>query len=64
MIKAKIGDLYVLGLSHENISRLMEDKPILFDLSEIGLEGKMSIMYGVTENDIKKRLTAIINRAD
>lgn len=64
MVKAKIGDLYVLGLSHENISRLMEDKPILFDLSEIGLEGKMSIMYGVTENDIKKRLTAIINRAD
>ena len=40
------------------------DKPILFDLSEIGLEGKMSIMYGVAENDIKKRLTAIINRAD
>ena len=64
MVKAKIGDLYVLGLSHENISRLMEDKPILFDLREIGLEGKMSIIYGITENDIKEQLTSIINRAD
>ena len=44
MIKASIGKtdgsgvaLVLLGLSHENLRRLKEGKPILFNLSDLGL---------------------------
>lgn len=35
MMKAKINNVIVLGLSHENIKKLMEGKPIKFNLKEL-----------------------------
>ena len=52
MIKVKMGGLYILGLSAENIKRLKDDQPIYFDLAELGLKGKMSIIYGETEQSL------------
>jgi hypothetical protein len=59
MIKAVIGEdvnnkkVVILGLSGENVTRLVAGEPILFDGSEIGLPGnKFLIMYGRTEFDI------------
>ena len=37
MIKALKGNMIVLGLSEENISRLQKDQPIKFNLQELGL---------------------------
>ena len=62
-----------LGLSKENIDRLMNGMPILiksFELTQLtGWEGSILIMYGDTEEGIEKQLslaiteqTKIINR--
>lgn len=56
MLKAKIGDMVILGLDHNNVERLQQGKPILFNLSEVGLEGKMTIMYGDTLKDVMNDL--------
>lgn len=48
MIKAKLkgkdGPIIVLGLSHENLRRLKDRKPILFDLSELGIQPSVPVM--------------------
>lgn len=49
----------ILGLSGENMTRLVADKPIRFDLAELGLPPCMVvIMYGTTEQAITARLAA------
>lgn len=45
--------LVVLGLSGENVTRLMADEPILIDLADLGLPPqKIAIVGGRTEDDI------------
>ena len=65
MIKAtgKTGDgrpLVLLGLSGENITRLMADEPIRFDLAELGLPPMVVVIVGGrTEDAITEKLTEI-----
>lgn len=54
MIKLKTtgpnGPLVILGLSEENLKRLREDKPIHFQLAELGLgDGEFLLFAGKTE---------------
>jgi hypothetical protein len=51
MLKARYGDRnLVIGLSRENISRLLAGKPIRFDLAELNLPaGTVVIFFGETE---------------
>lgn len=57
MIKAKIGDdSILLGLSRENMKRLTMDQPIKVELSELGMKGRIFIVWGETEQDIIKQL--------
>ncbi|OXS92672.1 hypothetical protein [Pandoraea apista] len=57
MIKARSGDLVILGLSRENTDRLQGGEPIYFDGDQIGLPGKrFLIMFGETETAIAREL--------
>jgi hypothetical protein len=57
MLKARAGDRFVFGLSAKNIELLMEGKPILIDLKELGASnGSVMIFYGVTEAVMKESL--------
>lgn len=62
MIKAagRTGDgkpLVILGLSGENMTRLMAHEPIRFDLAELGLPPAVVVIVGGrTENDIAGEL--------
>jgi hypothetical protein len=60
MLKAKKGDLYVLGLSDENMKRLKDDQPIKFNLSELGLgKGEILIFNGRDETTMALMLERI-----
>ena len=57
MIKARKGDVVILGLSRMNIERLMEDQPIRFEGDELGFPGKtFYILFGETEQTIVNEL--------
>lgn len=61
MIKAlaEQGDgspLIILGLSDMNMKLLKEEKPIVVELSELGLPGKIVIIGGGTEDDLANML--------
>lgn len=62
MIKAtgKTGDgrpMVLLGLSGENVTRLMADEPIRFDLAELGLPSMVVVIVGGrTEDAITEKL--------
>lgn len=62
MIKATGRDangnpLLVLGISGENVTRLLADEPIQFDTAEVGLPPMtVVIVYGKTEPDIVRTL--------
>lgn len=57
MIKARSGELVILGLSRENIKRLQKGQPIAFDGDQVGISGtRILIMFGETENDIMREL--------
>lgn len=64
MIKALLREtagtaVVVLGLSGENMARLMADEPIVVQLADLGLPPmKILIMGGRTESDIAATLTA------
>lgn len=60
MIKARAGNLFMFGLSAENVKRLKEDKTMVIDLAELGgPEGRVVIFYGDTEEImIQKMQTA------
>lgn len=50
----------VLGLSDENVTRLMADESILLDLADLGLPSlKIVIMGGRTESDIVDALATL-----
>jgi hypothetical protein len=63
MIKALLREpsgapVVVLGLSGENMARLMADEPIVVQLAELGLKPmRILIMGGRTEADIRAQLT-------
>lgn len=65
MIKAtgKTGDgrpLVLLGLSGENVTRLMADEPIRLDLAELGLPPMVVVIVGGrTEDAITEKLTEV-----
>ena len=48
--------MILLGLSAKNIEKLKEGKPILVELSELGLKGKVAIVYGETEDLLARDL--------
>lgn len=57
MIKARAGNVVLLGLSRINVTRLMDDKPIRFDGAEVGLPGVVVIiMGGETEQAMEAEL--------
>lgn len=57
MIKARAGQLVILGLSRRNVELLQEGKPIAFDGAEVGLGGtRVLIMFGETEDEIAREL--------
>ncbi|MEH0547307.1 hypothetical protein QA802_30740 [Streptomyces sp. B21-105] len=62
MIKARLHNrtgapVVLLGLSGENITRLMADEPIKIDLAELGIPGlTITLIAGRTEADIAARL--------
>jgi len=62
VIKAvgKTGDgtpFVILGLTGENVTRLMADEPILFDLAELGMAPcVVTIVGGRTQADIVAQL--------
>lgn len=49
--------MLVLGLSGENVTRLMAGEPILFDGTPFGFDGRIVICGGRTEQDIADELT-------
>ncbi|MFE2469739.1 hypothetical protein [Streptomyces mirabilis] len=63
MIKALLREpggiaVVVLGLSGENVTRLMADEPIVINLAELGLPPmKVLLMGGRTEEVIAAQLT-------
>jgi DNA-directed RNA polymerase subunit F len=65
MIKARKGDLLILGLSDKNMARLKKDEPIKFKLNEIMPELKeeitVIIMNGRTEATIALSLKQMSN---
>ena len=66
MIKAAAHDektkrrLIILGLEDGNISRLKEGKPIHIHADELGFAGEIIIMYGRTQDDIRRQLEPAI----
>jgi hypothetical protein len=60
VIKARLvteaGPIAVLGLSGENVTRLVAGEPIVVDLAELGMSGRVVVMYGRTEHDIVTEL--------
>lgn len=53
MIKARAGDLVILGLSHENLRRLKEGRPINVKLREFGIDARLFIFAGATEAELR-----------
>lgn len=67
MIKARLetrdGSIVLIGLSGENMARLMADEPIDFNLSDIGLPSqRVWIIGGSTEDVIAERLQAYVTK--
>jgi len=60
MIKAKTkdGDI-ILGISDENVKKLTEGLPIVFQIEEVmpGVKGRLIILHGATEEAILKTLS-------
>lgn len=64
MIKAILDvsgmQIAVLGLTRENIDRLLDNQPIMLDLSQLGLAPqRIAILAGETEDDIIQDLRAL-----
>lgn len=52
MIKAKTKDTIYLGLSDENLRRLKNNEPILFNLKELGLMDMDVLIFNGTTEDV------------
>lgn len=63
MIKAagRTGDgrpLALLGLTGENVTRLVADEPLVVELAQLGLpDVQVVVVYGKTEDDIIDKLS-------
>jgi len=57
MLKAKAGDMTILGLSKINLRKLKEGKPIYINHPVFG---RIFIFYGDTEIKMKKSLESFI----
>lgn len=53
---------YVLGLSHENIRRMMKGQPMLLTPETHGLPVEIFILVGRTEQSIAKKLQETITK--
>ena len=68
MIKAKATkhdgkDIYIIGLSYENLQRLKDDKPIVFNGQEIGLgDCEILIFSAMTESLMAAQINAIYGK--
>lgn len=58
MIRAKAGDLLILGVDRENLRRLRGGQPIVVDLTDYGDTRRVLFMYGDTMTDIMRELEA------
>ena len=57
MIRARLSNgVFILGLDAENIMRMLDNKPILVSLSELGGTDDVLIMAGNTLDDVKRQL--------
>lgn len=57
MIRAKLNSgLIILGIDAENVRRLKRGLPIVVDLTDLGGEGEVMIVYGETLEDIRNDL--------
>ena len=55
--RAGVKPLVVIGLSGENMTRLLADEPITFDLAELGLPSTIVLIVGGrTEDAIAEQL--------
>lgn len=53
MVKARLGDLVMIGLSQENVNRLRQGMPILFNGGDVNLPDiQIAIVYGRTEEEL------------
>ena len=50
------GPLIFLGLSEGSIVKLKAGKPIIVELAELGLKGKVIIAYGKTEDALAEEI--------
>ena len=54
MIKAKKGNMLILGLSEENLTRLKKDECIKFNMAEVGFPDiDVLIFYGKDEQTMR-----------
>lgn len=62
MVKARIGNLLIFGLSRVNIERLQEGKPIYVEGAEVGAPlQRFVICYGENEDAIKAELESMFH---
>lgn len=58
MLKVATSNTVILGLTRQNVERLMKgDNHVMVDGNELGIPGKsIAIVYGETEDDIARAL--------
>lgn len=56
MLRARAGDLYILGIDAENVRRLQAGQPIHLDLATLGGDGRLLLLYGPTLGDVQRQL--------
>jgi hypothetical protein len=56
MLKARVGNLYILGIDEGNVERLKKGHPIVLSLAEIGGTDDVMIMYGDILEDVEDEL--------
>ena len=63
MLRARFARLLIFGLSDKNLELLKQDKPIVFALSALGVEGGYSVMifHGETEEVMAERLNQLLS---
>ncbi len=60
MLKARGGNMVLIGLSRMNVERLLDDMPIRFAGEEVGIPGLVFVIVGgETEQAIAEQLRAI-----
>lgn len=56
MIKAKKGNMMILGLSDENLKRLKQDQPIKFNMKDIGFDDIDVLIFNGKDEQAMKRM--------